>query len=127
MHPYFEWLTTQKAHTLGEASLLGELKNLCVKIILPQSIKDAPLYKKFINEEFLRRPRRNKMDDTTINVINQIVYLMLGRVITPKYLNPRSTVVYVHINEIIVLNTLIGLGAAINVITKETKFKLKLQ
>ena len=43
------------------------------------------------------------------------------------YLDPRSLVVDVHINGIIVPHTLINLGAAINVMTKETILKLNLQ
>jgi len=52
---------------------------------------------------------------------------MLGQVICPKYLDPRSPVVDVHINGTIVPHTLINLGAAINVMTKDTMLKLNLQ
>lgn len=52
---------------------------------------------------------------------------MLGKVIIPKYLNLRGSVVDVHINYIVVSNTLNDLGAAINVMTKETMLKLNLQ
>ena len=47
--------------------------------------------------------------------------------IYPKYLDPRSPVVDVHINGTIVPHTLIDLGAAINVMTKDTMLKLNLQ
>jgi len=53
--------------------------------------------------------------------------LMFGRVIFLKYLDPGIPVVDVPINEIIVPNTLVDLGAAINVMTKETMLKLNLQ
>ena len=52
---------------------------------------------------------------------------MLGRVIFPKYLDLGSPVAYVHIDGIIFPHTLIYLGAAINVMTKETMLKLNLQ
>ena len=52
---------------------------------------------------------------------------MLGQVICPKYLDPGSPVVDVHINGTIVPHTLIDLGAAINVMNKETMLKLNLQ
>ena len=52
---------------------------------------------------------------------------MLGRVIFPKYLDLGSLVVDVHIDGIIVPHTLIDLGAAINVMTKETILKMNLQ
>ena len=52
---------------------------------------------------------------------------MLGKVIFPKYLDPGSPIVDVHIGGVIVPNTLINLGAAINIMTKETMLKLNLQ
>lgn len=52
---------------------------------------------------------------------------MLGRVIFPKYLDLGSLVVDVHIDGIIVPHTLIDIGAAINVMTKDMMFKLNLQ
>lgn len=51
---------------------------------------------------------------------------MLGQVIFLKYLDPGSLVVDVHINDTIVPHTLIDLGAAINVMTKDTMLKLNL-
>jgi len=51
----------------------------------------------------------------------------LGQVIYPKYLDPGSPVVDVHINGTIIPHTLIDLGAAINVMTRDTMFKLNLQ
>ena len=52
---------------------------------------------------------------------------MLGKVIFPKYLDPSSLVVDVHIDRVIVPNTLIDLGVAISIMTKETMLKLNLQ
>eukprot|EP00253_Pinus_taeda_P014676 PITA_14676 len=52
---------------------------------------------------------------------------MLGQVIHPKYLDPGSLVVDVHINGTIIPHTLIDLGAAINVMTRDTMLKLNLQ
>lgn len=52
---------------------------------------------------------------------------MLGQVIFPKYLDPGSPVVDVHINGTIIPHTLIDLGAAINVMTRDTMLKLNLQ
>ena len=67
------------------------------------------------------------MDSPTINVIWQLSDLMPGQVICPKYLDSGSPVVDVHINGTIVPHTLIDLGAAINVMTKDTMLKLNLQ
>ena len=52
---------------------------------------------------------------------------MLGKVIFPKYLDPGSPVVDVHIDGVIVPNTLSYLGDSINIMTKETMLKLNLQ
>ena len=52
---------------------------------------------------------------------------MLGQIICPKYLDPRSLVVDVHINGTMVPHTMIDLGVAINVMTKDTMLKLNLQ
>jgi hypothetical protein len=58
----------------------------------------------------LKRPRRKKKDSPIVNVVGQLAYLMLGRVFVPKYLDPGSLVVNVHINKSIIQNTLIDLG-----------------
>ena len=52
---------------------------------------------------------------------------MLGKLITPKYSDPGSPVVHVSINDQSVKNALIDLGAAINVMTKDTMKKLKIE
>jgi len=52
---------------------------------------------------------------------------MVGQVICPKYLDPGSPVVDVHINDTIFPHTLIEIGAAINVMNKDTMLKLNLQ
>jgi hypothetical protein len=66
-------------------------------------------------------------DTPTINVIGQLVDLMLGKIIVPKYLDLGIPLVNVHINKTLIQNTLIDLGVAINVMTKYTMLKLNLQ
>ena len=107
--------------------LLGELKHLCVKIPLLQAIKDVSIYNRLIKEKCFRHLERRKRDAPTINVIGQLADLMLGQVICPKYLDPVSLVVDVHINGTMISHTLIDLGATINVMTKDTMLKLNLQ
>eukprot|EP00253_Pinus_taeda_P006669 PITA_06669 len=58
---------------------------------------------------------------------NLCVKIPFLQVICPKYLDPGSPVVDVHINGNIVPHTLIDLGVAINVMTKDTMLKLNLQ
>ena len=52
---------------------------------------------------------------------------MLGKVITPKYFDLGSPIVNVNINVQFVRNSLIDLGAAINVMTKDTMKKLQIE
>jgi len=98
-----------------------------VKIPLLQAIKDVPIYNRLIKEKCFMYPGRSKRDAPIINVIGKLSNLMLGQVICPKYLDPRSPVVYVHINGTMIPHTLIHLGAAINVMTKDMMLKLNLQ
>ena len=46
--PFPERLTQPLQPTLEDNELLGELKNLCVKIPLLRAIKDVPIYNKLI-------------------------------------------------------------------------------
>ena len=100
---------------------------MCVKIPLIQAIKDVPIYNRLIREKCFHKPGRNKKDTPNINVVGELSELFLGRVIFPKYLDPGSPIVDVHIDGVIVPNTLIDLMASINVMTKETMLKLNLQ
>ena len=58
--PFLERLTHPFQHTPEENELLGELKNLCVKIPLLQAIKDVPIYNKLIKEKCFKHPGRRK-------------------------------------------------------------------
>ena len=100
---------------------------MCVKIPLLHANKDVPIYNRLIKEKCFKKPGRKKKDTLTINVVRQLSDLMLGKVIFLKYLDPGSPVVDVHIDGVIVPNTMIDLGAVINVITKENMLKLNLQ
>eukprot|EP00253_Pinus_taeda_P005571 PITA_05571 len=125
--PFPERLTATTKPNPEEDELLGELKQLCVKIPLLQAIKDVPIYNKLIKEKCFRHPGRRKKDASTINVIGQLSYLMLGQVICLKYLDLGSPVVDVHMNGTIIPHNLIDLGAAINVMTRDTMLKINLQ
>jgi hypothetical protein len=41
--------------------------------------------------------RRKRKDPQTIHVIGQLVDLMLGKVLIPKYFDPSSPIVSIHI------------------------------
>jgi len=125
--PFPKRLSATVQPTREETELLGELKHLCVKIPFLQAIKYVPIYNRLIKEKCFRHPRRHKRDAPTINVIGQLFDLMLGQVICPKYQDPRSLVVDVHINGTMIPHTLIDMGVAINVMKKDTMLKLNLQ
>jgi len=72
-----------------------------------------------IKHKLFKHHGRRKKDTPIINVIGQLCDLMLGRVIFPKYLDPGSLMVDLHIDGIIFLHTLIDLRSTINVMTKE--------
>ena len=67
--PFPEILTQPLQPILKETKLLGELKNLCVKIPLLQAIKYVPIYNKLIKEKWFKHPMRRRRDAPTINVI----------------------------------------------------------
>jgi hypothetical protein len=113
----------KKTYTSEEKELLGEIKSLCIKIPLLQAIKDVPIFNRFIKEKCIRRPWRKRKDAPTINVIGQLVDLMLGKLIVPKYLDPGSPLVNVHINKTLFQNPLIDPGVGSNVMTKDTMLK----
>jgi hypothetical protein len=69
---------------------------------LLQDLKDVPIFNKYIKEECIRRPRRKRKDAPKINVVGQLADLMLGKLIVPKYLDPGSLLVNLHINKILV-------------------------
>ena len=59
--------------------------------------------------------------------MGQLADIMLGKLVTPKYFDPGSLVVDVSINGQSIKNALIDLGASINVMTKDTMKKLKIE
>jgi hypothetical protein len=82
-----------------------ELENLCIKIPLLQALKDVTILNKYTREECIRRPGIRRKDTPTINVVGQLADLMLGKLIVHKYLDPKSPLVNVHINNTLVQNT----------------------
>jgi hypothetical protein len=107
--PYPEILNLEKPFTQPEFDFLGELKNVCVKILLFQAIKDVPIYSKVVQELFLRKPGRKQKDPQTVHVMGKLSYLMMGGVLTAKYSDPGSPVVNVKINNTLIRNTLMTL------------------
>eukprot|EP00253_Pinus_taeda_P021145 PITA_21145 len=119
--PYAERLVQQpKEITLPQFDTLDELKNAYVKIPLLKAIKEIPIYAKTIKELCIKKSGKKKKDPTTIQVIGKLASLMSTQTTVEKYIDPGIPMVTISINNFSVPNTLIDLGAAINVMTMET-------
>jgi hypothetical protein len=81
---------------------------------------------KKIKELCIKKTGRKKKDPQTVHVVGQLADLMSGKIYMKKYVDPGSPIVKIHINNIAIANTLIDLGATINVMTKDTMNKLQL-
>lgn len=121
---YLECFIIHKLVPQSKVDLLGELQNACVKIPLFQAIKDIPIYSNFVRELCLKKLGRKRKHPPRVHVIEYFAKLMMGNTLSAKYSNPGSPIVKVKINGIYLSNTLIDLGAAINVMTKQTMDRL---
>jgi hypothetical protein len=101
-----------------------ELQNVCIKIPLLQTIKDIPICAKIIRDIFIKKPGRKKKEPPLVQVVGQLSEFISE--IPYKYNDPGNPVVTVEINGISLPNTLIDLGAAINVIPFDTMQKLQI-
>ena len=66
------------------------------------------------------------MEPQTIQFVGRAAELMTGCMSMEKYTDPGHPVVLVKIGNVLVSNVLIYLGAAINVMTKETMDQIRL-
>jgi len=117
---------TKLPMSIPQFDVLDELKNVYIKIPLLQAIKDIPIYTKAIKELCLKKPTRKRVDPQTIHVIRHLAGLMTNTISMEKYVDPGIPRVTTIINNIHIPNTLIDLGAAINVMTLETMKTLQL-
>ena len=77
-------------------------------------IKEIPIYNKFVKETCIKQPVRIKLDPDIINIVGHLIDVIIEKVLTPKYANPTSPIVSVHINSTFIPKTLINLSEAIN-------------
>lgn len=87
---------------------------------LLKEIKDIPIYTKAIKELCLKKPAMKRFDPQTIQVIGNLASLMSNIISMEKYVDPGIPRVTAIINKISIPNTLVDLGAAINVMTLDT-------
>ena len=98
------------------------IKELCLK--KPTRKRIDP--QKAIKELCLKKPTRKRIDPQTIHVIGHLTGLMTNTISMEKYVDPGIPRVTTIINNIHIPNTLIDLGAAINVMTLEAMKTLQL-
>ena len=111
---------------LPNYDFLDELKNVCIKIPLLQAIKEIPILAKTINKLSMKKPRRKTKEIKRIHLAGKIADIMMGKIGIQKYVDPGSLVVKTHINGVEIPNMLIGLGATINIMSRQTMEHLKL-
>lgn len=128
LHPPFPDRVVQikLRFSIPQFDVLDELKNVYIKIALLEAIKDIPIYTKAIKDMCLKKPARKRIDPQTIHVIGHLAGLMTNTVSIEKYVDPGIPKVTTIINNIQIPNTLIDLGATINVMTLETIRTLQL-
>lgn len=74
----------------------------------------------------IKKRRRKRKEIKGIQLDEKIVDIMTGKTTIQKYLDPESPIVKTHINVVEIPNTLIDLGAAINIMSKQTMNQLEL-
>jgi hypothetical protein len=94
------------------------------KIPLLQDIKDIPIYAKIIRDIFLKKPGRKKKEPPLVQVVGKLSEFISE--MPYKYNDLGNLVVTVEINGISLPNTLIDLGAEVNVIPFDTMKKLQI-
>jgi hypothetical protein len=89
-----------------------------------KAIKDIPIYSKIIRDLCLKKPGRKKKEPPLVQVVAKLSEFIFE--MPYKYNDPGNPVVTVEINGISLPNTLIDLGAIINVMPFDTMQKLQI-
>eukprot|EP00253_Pinus_taeda_P021442 PITA_21442 len=117
--PYPERLVEPRMTSQVEFDFLRELQNLHVRIPLLQALQEVPIYAKKVRDLCIKKPGRKPKDPATIHVMGKLFELMYALPLLTKYNDLGNPIVTVYINYQPTTNTLIDLGAAINVMTKD--------
>ena len=91
-----------------------------------QGIKNIPIYAKIIKDLCLKKVGRKKKEPKIVQVKGQLAILMSTNISMEKYIVLGIPLVTISINKFYIPNTLIDLGAAINVMKMETLRNLKI-
>jgi len=122
--PFPERLIIYRPIQYPNFDILGELKNLYIKIPLLEAIQDIPIYAKTIKELCIKKPRRKITNNPKIQVVGTLSDLLSGKEMLVKYEDPGNPIVIVQINGQTFSNALVHLGATINILTTTTCQKL---
>ena len=79
-----------------------------------------------VRELCFKKPGRKQKYPPTIHVIGQLSNYISDYPLPPKFANPGNPLVTICINEIPIGNTLVDLGATVNVMSMTTMQKLQL-
>ena len=93
--PYLERLMLPRAGGQPQFNLLGELRNLYVKIPLLQALQDVPIYARIVRDLCTKKPRRKPRDPPTVHVIGNLSALITGKTPVTKYDDPGNPTVTV--------------------------------
>ena len=74
-------------------NLLGELKNIYVKIPLLQALQVVPIYARTVWYLCIRKPRRKPRDPPTVHVIGKLSTLIMEKTLLAKYDDPGNPTV----------------------------------
>ena len=80
-------------------NLLGELKNIYVKIPLLQALHDVPIYARTVRDLCTRKLGRKPKDPPTVHVIRKLSELIMVKTLFAKYDNPGIPTISVHIGS----------------------------
>ena len=100
--------------------LLGELKNICIKIPLLQAIQYILIYAKAIKELCEKNSVRKTKIIPIFHVVGTLSDLLLGKETHVKYEDTRNPIVIIQINGCSFPSALVDLGVAINILIIET-------
>ena len=91
--PFPERLNLPRPIVTPDFDILGELRNLCIKIPLLQAIQDIPIYAKTIKELCGKKQIKKTMATPTVHVVGTLSDLLLGMESPIKYEYPRNPIV----------------------------------
>ena len=77
--------------------ILGELKNLYIKIPILQAIQDITIYARTIKELCIKKPRRKITNNSKVQVVGTLSNLLSGKETPVKYEDPGNPIVTVQI------------------------------